>query len=215
MDETHSSAPHTTWHGGPTIRATDWAARLPNDQPAPCAEDGLCADLDAPTVAAERFGWKAHMPDGSRTLAADVLEAVQTLMGRADEAGARIRVEIDPRAADHAAGPVGIIVFGILRRSIEACACTMSHGSARQLDADRCNVTLVVRLDGGTLRIHALDEAGCSRAALADAAFGLAAATVQSLGVTLFIGSVPFGEETLVSAEVPMSRLSTKAGNAA
>jgi hypothetical protein len=50
---------------------------------------------------------------------------------------------------------------------------------------------------------------------LADAAFGLAAATVQSLGGTLFIGSVPFGEETLVSAEVPMSRLSTKAGNAA
>jgi len=215
MKETDISAWHATWQGGPTIRATGWAARLPRDESSHTIDDGICADLDSPAAAAERFGWNARMPDGSRTIAADVLETVRALMARADEAGARIRVEIDPRASDHAAGPVGTIVFGILRRAIEACAWVTSHGNGRKLDADRCNVTLVVRLDGSVLRIHSLDEAGCREVPAADAAFGLAAATVHSLGGTLFIGSVPFGEETLVSAEVPLGRTATSAGNAA
>jgi len=215
MKETHIRAWHATWQGGPTIRATRWAARLPSEESRPNADDGICADLDSPAAAAERFGWNARTPDGSRTIAADVLETVRTLMERADEAGARIRVEIDPRASDYAAGPVGIIVFGLLRRAIEACAWVTSQGKARKLDADRCNVTLVVRLDGSVLRIHSLDEAGCRQVPAADAAFGLAAATVHSLGGTLFIGSVPFGEETLVSAELPLGRAATSSGNAA
>ncbi|MBM4009724.1 MAG: hypothetical protein FJ285_09065 [Planctomycetes bacterium] len=215
MKETDISSWHATWQGGPTIRATGWAARLPSEVSPPTTEDGICADLDTTAAAAERFGWSTRMPDGSSTIAADVLETVQGLMVRADEAGARIRVEIDPRASDYAAGPIGIIVFGVLRRAIEACAWVTSHGSGRKLDADRCNITLVVRLDGSVLRIHSLDEAGCREVPAADAAFGLAAATVHSLGGTLFIGSVPFGEETLVSAEVPLGRSATSAGNAA
>lgn len=215
MKETNSSAWHATWQGGPTIRATGWAARLPSEGSMPNADDGICADLDSPAGAAERFGWNAQTPSGSRTIAADVLETVRALMARADEAGARIRVEIDPRASEHAAGPVGIIVFGVLRRAIEACAWATTHGTARKLDADRCNVTLVVRVDGSLLRIHSLDESGCRHVPAADAAFGLAAATVQSLGGTIFIGSVPFGEETIVSAEVPLARAATSSGNAA
>jgi len=215
MKETHTSSWHATWHGGPTIRATSWAARLPSEQARPAADDGICADLDATSATAERFGWSARTPDGSRTLAAEVLETARTLMARADEACARIRVEMDPRAADFAAGSAGIIVFGLLRRAIEACAWVAAHGVARKLDADRCNITLVVRLDGSTLRIHSLDEAGCHHLPAADAAFGLAVATVHSLGGTLSMGSVPFAEETLVSAEVPLSRATNSTENAA
>jgi hypothetical protein len=215
MKETHTGGWHEVWHGGPTIRTTRWAARLPSEQAKPPADDGICADLDATSATAERFGWSARTPDGSRTLAADVLETARALMARADEAGARIRVEMDPRAADYAAGSVGIIVFGLLRRAIEACAWVAAHGVVRKLDADRCNITLVVRVDGNTLRIHSLDEAGCRHLPVAAAAFGLAAATVHSLGGTLSIGSVPFAEETLVSAEVPLSPATNSTENAA
>lgn len=194
------------WHGGPTIRTTGWAARLPEEPAQAGADDGLCADLDAPGATAARFGWPVLTPGGDKTLAAEVLDVVRSMVGRAEEAGARIRVEIDPHAGECPAAALGTIVFGMLRRALDACAWVTTHHCVPALDADRCNVTLVVRIDGRLLRVHVLDEAGCWSVPSADAALGLARATVESLGGTLVVGSVPFGTDTLVSAEIPLGR---------
>ena len=114
-----------------TIRATNWASKLrlgANNDP---LDDGICADLDQDSrqdrrtfpqafPQAPHFGMPSVGESGMPSIAGEILAVVRTLMPRAESADIRIRVEIDQFVSGLTAGPIGTILFGMLRRAIDA-----------------------------------------------------------------------------------------------
>lgn len=151
------------------------------------ADDGFCADLDAPVGdrgIIVRAGW--HMagpgttgPDcgagastagasgANRTIPGTVARAISDAADaerpRAAQADIVIRTEIDPHAAGLPASRVGPILSGLLSRAVDACLGAASRGDA-PLDGDE--IVVVARLDGSWLHLHVIDGAaapsGCT-----------------------------------------------------
>ena len=202
-----------------TIRATNWASKLrlgANNDP---LDDGICADLDQDsrpsrlkTHSRQNLGFASGGQSGMPLIGGEILSVVRTLMPRAESADIRIRVEIDQFVSGLAAGPIGTILFGMLRRAIDAYALASAQGESC---ANSAEITLCARLDGGLVRLHVLDGAQKRKVPSADAAIGLSAATAESLGGSLEICTVPFGHETLLTATIPASRLAYNNENAA
>lgn len=109
-------------------------------------------------------------------------------------------------------GPIATVLFGMLRRGVDAYALAVSEG---ECFADTAEVALCARLDGSLVRLHVMDGSNRRHIPSADAALGLSAATAESLGGTLEICTVPFGQETLLSASIPASRLAYSSEHAA
>ena len=191
-----------------TIRTTDWASQLRLGPREDVMDDGGCADLDAHHLSANDRGsplrFDRAAPTGVPTIGAEVLNLVRSMLPRVDSAGIRIRVEIDPNSAGLVAGPVGTILYGMLRRAIDSYARVSADGED---SGDAREIALCVRLDGALLRLHVLDGTKHRHVPSADAAIGLSAATAESLGGRLEIGTVPFGPGTLLSATIPAFRL--------
>lgn len=192
-----------------TIRTTDWASKLRLGPREGVIDDGGCADLDS---AHDEGNIEAAMPlrfdralltDGM-TIGSEVLNVVRSMLPRVDTAGIRIRVEIDPNSAGLAAGPLGTILYGMLRRAIDSYALASADGESC---GDAAEIALCVRLDGPLIRVHVLDNTPHRHVPSADAAIGLSAATAESLGGRLEICNVPFGPGTLLSATIPAFRL--------
>lgn len=206
-----------------TIRATNWASKLRLGANSDPLDDGICADLDQDPRQDRRtfpqaFPQAPHfdMPSvgesGMPSIAGEILTVVRTLMPRAESADIRIRVEIDQFVSGLTAGPIGTILFGMLRRAIDAYGLASAQGESC---ANSAEITLCARLDGGLVRLHVLDGAQKRKVPSADAAIGLSAATAESLGGSLEICTVPFGHETLLTATIPASRLAYNNENAA
>lgn len=149
------------------------------------ADDGFCADLDAPAGErgiVVRAGWHMSGPgatgsgagasgagsnDASRTnpgsVARAINDAVDAERARAAQADIAIRTEIDPHAAGLPASQVGPILAGLLARAVDACLGAASRGDA-PLDGDE--IVVVARLDGSWLHLHVIDGAaapsGCT-----------------------------------------------------
>ena len=149
------------------------------------ADDGFCADLDAPAGErgiVVRAGW--HMSGrgaagsgggasgpgsdaANRTIpgsvARAILDAVDAERARAAQADIAIRTELDPHAAGLPASQVGAILAGLLARAVDACLGAASRGDA-PLDGDE--IVVVARLDGSWLHLHVIDGAaapsGCT-----------------------------------------------------
>lgn len=151
------------------------------------ADDGFCADLDAPAGdrgVIVRAGW--HMsgpgetgPDGGvgassagnsgfnrtipGTVARAISDAADAERARAAQADIVIRTEIDPHAAGLPASQVSPILSGLLARAVDACLGAASRGDA-PLDGDE--IVVVARLDGSWLHLHVIDGAaapsGCT-----------------------------------------------------
>lgn len=194
-----------------TIRTTDWASKLRLGINGENIDDGICADLDqdaqrTPKTAENSylFGMPSIASGGMPSVAGEIFAVVKSMMHRAQSAGVRIRVEIDPRASALTAGPIGTVLFGMLRRAVDAYAIANAEGESYGESAE---ITLCVTSDSGLVRMHVLDGAKRRHVPSADAALGLSAATAESLGGSLEIGTVPFGEETLLSAMIPVHRL--------
>lgn len=192
-----------------TIRTTDWASKLRLGPREGVIDDGGCADLDAShddragaTCAPLRLDRSTRA--GVTTIGTEVLDVVRSMLPRVDSAGIRIRVEIDPNSAGLAAGPVGTILYGMLRRAIDSYALASADG---ENCADAAEIALCVRVDGALIRMHVLDGTEHRHVPSADAAVGLSAATAESLGGRLEICNVPFGPGTLLSATIPAFRL--------
>ncbi len=202
-----------------TIRATNWASKLRLGFNSDSLDDGICADLDRDSrqdrphpPQASHFGMPSVGENGLPSIAGEILAVVRTLMPRAESADIRIRVEIDQFVGGLTAGPIGTILFGMLRRAIDAYGLASAQG---ENCANSAEITLCARLDGGLVRLHILDGAQKRKVPSADAAIGLSAATAESLGGTLEICTVPFGLETLLTATIPASRLAYNNENAA
>jgi hypothetical protein len=151
------------------------------------ADDGFCADLDAPAGErgiVVRAGWHMSGPgatgsdrgagasspgslEPNRTIpgsvARAIIDAVDTERARAAQADIAIRAEIDPHAAGLPASQVGAILAGLLARAVDACLGAASRGDA-PLDGDE--IVVVARLDGSWLHLHVIDGAaapsGCT-----------------------------------------------------
>lgn len=202
-----------------TIRATNWASKLRLGVNSDTLDDGICADLDRDSrqdrphpSQAPHFGMPSVGESGLPSIAGEILAVVRTLMPRAESADIRIRVEIDQFVSGLTAGPIGTILFGMLRRAIDAYGLASAQGESC---ANSAEITLCARLDGGLVRLHVLDGAQKRKVPSADAAIGLSAATAESLGGSLEICTVPFGQETLLTATIPASRLAYNNENAA
>ncbi len=208
-----------------TIRTTDWASRLrlgghgAEESHGDPVDDGCCADLDQDFTQTPRttesnyvFGMAVADATGNPTIGSEILGVVRSLMPRAQSAGIRIRVEIDPSASSLTAGPLGTILFGMLRRAVDGYAIASAQGATFE---DEPEINLCARRDGGLVRLHVLDGARMRDVPSAAAALGLAAATTESLGGTLEICTVPFGQDTLLTATVPVSRLACNNEHAA
>ncbi len=202
-----------------TIRTTNWAAQLKIGPNGESLDDGICADLDQdsgqgqPTQSPTYFFGMPSVADGGMpSIAGEILDVVRSLMPRAESADIRIRLEIDHFVGGLPAGPIGVILFGMLRRAIDAYGMANAEGESF---ADAPEITLCARLDGGLVRLHVLDGARMRHVHSANAAIGLAAATAESLGGTLEICTVPFGQETLLTATIPAARLAYNNENAA
>ena len=183
MDDRHTSAESkSTGHArvAPDTGAGTGHLRLgpwPFD-----ADDGFCADLDAPAGdrgIVVRAGW--HMsasPGGSNsagsgpsepsrpmpgTVARAISDTVDAERARAAHADIAIRTEIDRHAAGLPASQVSAILAGLLARAVDACLGAASRGDA-PLDGDE--IVVVARLDGGWLHLHVIDGAaapsGCA-----------------------------------------------------
>lgn len=198
---------------GETIRTVGWASKLRLGLRDNCADEGICADLDNPGQASGERGvtcrWSG-VASAAQSVGAEVLAVVRSLLRRAEGVEARIRVEIDPAAARIAAGPIGTVLYGMLRRAIEAYGAGSSG-----TPPENAEIALCVRLDGSTLRLHVLDGAFAESVPAAQAALGLSAATAMSLGGSLDISSIPFGSGTLTSAAIPVARLMYQSEGAA
>ncbi len=206
-----------------TIRATNWASKLRLDANSDPLDDGICADLDQDSrqdrpafpqafPQAPHFGLPSVGESGMPSISGEILAVVRTLMPRAESADIRIRVEIDQFVSGLTAGPIGTILFGMLRRAIDAYGLASAQGESC---ANAPEITLCARLDGGLVRLHVRDGAQKRNVPSADAAIGLSAATAESLGGSLEICTVPFGHETLLTATIPASRLAYNNENAA
>lgn len=151
------------------------------------ADDGFCADLDAPAGdrgIVVRAGWHMSEPDASAsgrgagapsagtsganrtisgTVARAISDAADAERARAAQADIIIRTEIDPHAAGLPASQVGPILSGLLARAVDACLRAASRGDA-PLDGDE--IVVVARLDGSWLHLHVIDGAaapsGCA-----------------------------------------------------
>ncbi len=192
-----------------TIRTTDWASKLRLGPREGVIGDGGCADLDNSEARADGtccsiFRLSQASANGSATIGSDVLDLVRSFLPRIDSAGMRIRVEIDPLSATMAAGPLGTILYGMLRRAIDSYALASANGES---SADATEIALCLRLDGALLRVHVLDGTEHRQVPSAEAAIGLSAATAESLGGRLEICNVPFGPGTVLSATIPAFRL--------
>lgn len=205
--------------GSHTVRVVGWASRMRLGTREEGGDQGFCADLDAdPSERVSCVGRAgecrdfADRADAASNVAREVLGVVRSMLSRTEAADARIRVEIDPMAAILPGGPVGTILYGMLRRAVDARARASAHGD---YGAESAEIALCVRLDGGWLRLHVLDSVGEWSGEIATAAMGLSSATAQSLGGALEISSVPFGPGTLLSAAIPASRLAYNAEDAA
>jgi len=151
------------------------------------ADDGFCADLDAPAGdrgIVVRAGW--HMsgpnaagsgpassgpasgtPEAHRTMPGSVARAISDAVdaerARAAQADITIRTELDPHAAGLPASHVGAILAGLLARAVDACLGAAARGDA-PLDGDE--IVVVARLDSGWLHLHVIDGAvapsGCT-----------------------------------------------------
>jgi len=156
------------------------------------ADDGFCADLDAPAGdrgIVVRAGW--HMSGSGATaevsgggsdasspgsaganraipgsVARAIIEAVDAERVRAGQADIAIRTEIDPHAAGLPASQVGPILAGLLARAVDACLGAASRGDA-PLDGDE--IVVVARLDGGWLHLHVIDGAAAPTGCTSDA----------------------------------------------
>lgn len=202
-----------------TIRTTNWASKLRLGPNGEFLDDGICADLDRESRQDVRkpsptylFGMPSVGETGMPSIAGEILAVVRLLMPRAESADIRIRVEIDPFVGGLTAGPLGTVLFGMLRRAVDAYGMASTQGES---STDPAEITLCARLDGGLVRLHVLDGAKMRQVPSADAAILLSAATAESLGGTLEIGTVPFGQETLLTATIPASRLAYNNENAA
>lgn len=202
-----------------TIRTTNWASKLRLGTNSDPLDDGICADLDLDpqqnrlkTDQPQNFGFEGVGQSGMPSIGGEILAVVRTLMPRAESADIRIRIEIDQIVSGLTAGPLGTILFGMLRRAIDAYGLASAQG---ENCANSAEITLCARLDGGLVRLHVLDGAQKKKVPSADAAIGLSAATAESLGGTLEICTVPFGLETLITATIPVSRLAYNNENAA
>ncbi len=192
-----------------TIRTTDWASKLRLGPREGVIDDGGCADLDAAHDESNGEGTLSLRLDqslltGAKTIGSEVLNVVRSMLPRVDSAGIRIRVEIDPNSAGLVAGPLGTILYGMLRRAIDSYALASADG---EVSADAAEIALCVRVDGALIRVHVLDSTPHRHVPSADAAIGLSAATAESLGGRLEICNVPFGPGTLLSATIPAFRL--------
>lgn len=192
-----------------TIRTTDWASKLRLGPREGVIDDGGCADLDAAHAAyGDECGVALRLNRSTlteaMTVGTEVLNVVRSMLPRVDSAGIRIRVEIDPNSAGLAAGPLGTIIYGMLRRAIDSYALASADGDGA---ADAAEIALCVRVDGALIRVHVLDNTPHRHVPSADAAIGLSAATAESLGGRLEICNVPFGPGTLLSATIPAFRL--------
>lgn len=166
------------------------------------ADDGFCADLDAPTGdrgVVVRAGW--HMsgpgamgsgaggsaptsgnPESNRTVPGSVARAIHDAVdaerARASHADIAIRTEIDPHASGLPASHVGTILAGLLARAVDACLGAAARGDA-PLDGDE--IVVVARLDGRWLHLHVIDgaaaPAGCTTGTL-----GIGSAAGSGLG---------------------------------
>lgn len=202
-----------------TIRTTDWAAQLHLGSCQRPVDDGLCADLDRDRGDDQRiaspsflFGLERGARGGTPTIASEILDVVRSVMPQAEIVGVRFRIEIDLSVGGLTAGPLATVLFGMLRRAVDAYALAQADGESF---ADAAEVAICARLDGMLVRLHVLDGANRRLVPSADAAIGLSAATAESLGGTLEICTVPFGQETLLSATIPASRLAYTNENAA
>ena len=150
------------------------------------ADDGFCADLDAPAGdrgIVVRAGWHMSGPGGTGsnggagtaggspeagrskvgTVARAISDCVDAERARAAQADIAIRTEIDPHAAGLPASQVSAILSGLLARAVDACLGAASRGDA-PLDGDE--IVVVARLDGSWLHLHVIDGAaapsGCT-----------------------------------------------------
>jgi hypothetical protein len=197
------------------------------------ADDGFCADLDAPAGErgiVVRAGW--HMsgngavagPGSSGNLAAAARGAVGTVAraisdavdaerARASQADITIRTELDPHASGLPASQVGAILSALLARAVDACLGAASRGDA-PLDGDE--IVVVARLDGGWLHVHVIDGAAASGDALGlgatapgvrdgNSPLSAASSSARAIGGTLELRNVPFGPGTLATARLPLT----------
>ena len=155
------------------------------------ADDGFCADLDAPAGdrgIVVRAGWHAQgpgttpsgagpgtsatgFPQAARTVPGSVARAISDAVdaerARAAQADITIRTEIDPHAAGLPASQVGAILSGLLARAVDACMRAASRGDA-PLDGDE--IVVVARLDGSWLHLHVIDGAAAPTGCMPEAA---------------------------------------------
>ena len=199
-----------------TIRTVGWASRMRMGVREGGSDEGVCADLDqASGKGAEPSTTRVATSRGfglAPNVAREVLAVVRAMLPRAEATDARIRVEIDPMAATLPGEPVATILYGMLKRAIDARGDAIAQSDPT---ADAEEITLCVRRDGGLLRIHVLDSVADPSGSSGGAAIGLASATAQSLGGSLERSSVPFGAGTLLSAAIPICRLGHTAEDAA
>lgn len=202
-----------------TIRTVGWASKLRLGTREEGADQGFCADLDGSEASKCLPGggcnWNAPISAGNMgcpAVGGEVLGVVRSLMQRAQNADLRIRVEVDPRAATMAAGPIGTVLFGMLRRAIDAYP---RNPVGDETPTEMPEIAVCVRLDGSMLRLHVLDSAPTSDVPSAEIALGLSAATAISLGGSIDISNVPFGPGTLTSAAIPAARLAFQTEDAA
>jgi hypothetical protein len=159
------------------------------------ADDGFCADLDAPAGdrgIVVRAGWNMSgssgagpgsagsgsaggTPEASRTIPGSVARAIHDAVdaerARAAQADITIRTELDPHAAGLPASQVGAILAGLLSRAVDACLGAAARGDA-PLDGDE--IVVVARLDAGWLLLHVIDGAAAPAGTMTDT-FGLGA----------------------------------------
>ena len=195
------------------------------------ADDGFCADLDAPAGdrgIVVRAGWHAlgegaaagqafsnHTPAARGavgTVARAIADAVDAERARASQADIIIRTELDPHASGLPASHVGAILGALLARAVDACLGAASRGDA-PLDGDE--IVVVARLDGGWLHLHVIDGAAVPGDALGlgstapgvtdGTSLSMASSSVRSVGGTLELRNVPFGPGTLATARLPLT----------
>ena len=203
MDDRHTSDESNA--AGHARTAPDAGARTGHLRLGPWpfdADDGFCADLDAPAGdrgIVVRAGW--HMsgpsatgsgsasggpsggtPEANRTIPGSVARAISDAIdaerARAAQADITIRTELDPHAAGLPASQVGAILAGLLARAVDACLGAAGRGDA-PLDGDE--VVVVARLDGGWLHLHVIDGAAAPSGCTTDT-MGLGAGAASGLG---------------------------------
>jgi hypothetical protein len=190
MDDRHTSDESNA--AGHAHTAPDAGARTGHLRLGPWpfdADDGFCADLDAPAGErgiVVRAGWHmsgmgtsgpgaassgppAGSPEANRTIPGTVARAISDAVdgerARAAQADITIRTELDPHASGLPASQVGAILSGLLARAVDACLGAAARGDA-PLDGDE--IVVVARLDAGWLLLHVIDGAAAPAGCVTD-----------------------------------------------